>query len=603
MKRFYTFLASLLLIVSCSDTNSSTYTEADALEFLERIEKEDETLGPIASSAYWIGSNFITYDSQKIVSDFGMRLQLLSLERAREAALFNNSELSDLTRRKLDLIKGSFVMPSPYDSELAKELSNISTELEAMYGTGSHCFEDGECYDLEAFENVIDNSRDTDDLLRAWTGWREIGKPMKEKYLRMVEIGNQGAEDLGYSGLLDLWFSKYDMPVEEFQNETERVWQELKPLYDSLQCHVKNKLTEYYGHEIMPGDGTIPAHILGNMWGQSWINIYDLVYEPAGEQSAIDLTAIINERNLDEIEMVEIAENFFLSLGFDELSDTFWDRSLFVKPQDRDVVCHASAWNLDSNEDLRIKMCIEKNAEDFTTIHHELGHIFYYQAYNHLPSVFEGGANDGFHEAVGDLLALSITPDYLERIGFISKEEADAANSDPIALLMQQALDGVVGVPWTLMLDRWRGGVFEGTTSNQELNSSWWDLRKEYQGITSPAQRPLDAFDPGAKYHIPGNTPYTRYYLARIMQYQFHEALCKKIGFQGPLHECSIYNSKIAGESLRDMLSLGQSLPWQDAFEKITGTRSLSGTSMLNYYMPLKEWLDEQNDGLECGWE
>ena len=603
MKRFYTFLASLLLIVSCSDTNSSTYTEADALEFLERIEREDETLGPIASSAYWIGSNFITYDSQKIVSDFGMRLQLLSLERAREAALFNNSKLSDSTRRKLDLIKGSFVMPSPYDSELAKELSNISTELEAMYGTGSHCFEDGECYDLEAFENVIDNSRDTDDLLRAWTGWREIGKPMKEKYLRMVEIGNQGAEDLGYSGLLDLWFSKYDMPVEEFQNETERVWQELKPLYDSLQCHVKNKLTEYYGSEIMPGDGTIPAHILGNMWGQSWINIYDLVYEPAGEQSAIDLTAIINERNLDEIEMVEIAENFFLSLGFDELSDTFWDRSLFVKPQDRDVVCHASAWNLDSNEDLRIKMCIEKNAEDFTTIHHELGHIFYYQAYNHLPSVFEGGANDGFHEAVGDLLALSITPDYLERIGFISKEESDAANSDPIALLMQQALDGVVGVPWTLMLDRWRGGVFEGTTSNQELNSSWWDLRKEYQGITSPAQRPLDAFDPGAKYHIPGNTPYTRYYLARIMQYQFHEALCKKIGFQGPLHECSIYNSKIAGESLRDMLSLGQSVPWQDAFEKITGTRSLSGTSMLNYYMPLKEWLDEQNDGLECGWE
>ena len=603
MKRFYTFLASLLLIVSCSDTNSSTYTEADALEFLERIEKEDETLGPIASSAYWIGSNFITYDSQKIVSDFGMRLQLLSLERAREAALFNNSALSDSTRRKLDLIKGSFVMPSPYDSELAKELSNISTELEAMYGTGSHCFEDGGCYDLEAFENVIDNSRDTDDLLRAWTGWREIGKPMKEKYLRMVEIGNQGAEDLGYSGLLDLWFSKYDMPVEEFQNETERVWQELKPLYDSLQCHVKKKLTEHYGPETMPGDGTIPAHILGNMWGQSWINIYDLVYEPAGEQSAIDLTAIINERNLDEIEMVEIAENFFLSLGFDELSDTFWDRSLFVKPQDRDVVCHASAWNLDSNEDLRIKMCIEKNAEDFTTIHHELGHIFYYQAYNHLPSVFEGGANDGFHEAVGDLLALSITPDYLERIGFISKEEADAANSDPIALLMQQALDGVVGVPWTLMLDRWRGGVFEGTTSNQELNSSWWDLRKEYQGITSPAQRPLDAFDPGAKYHIPGNTPYTRYYLARIMQYQFHEALCKKIGFQGQLHECSIYNSKIAGESLRDMLSLGQSVPWQDAFEKITGTRSLSGTSMLNYYMPLKEWLDEQNDGLECGWE
>ena len=339
------------------------------------------------------------------------------------------------------------------------------------------------------------------------------------------------------------------------------------------------------------------------MWGQSWANIYDLVYEENTQQEpSIDLTAIIQEKNLTEIDMVEIAEDFFLSLGFQPLPQSFWERSLFVKPADRDVVCHASAWNLDSMEDLRIKMCIEKNAEDFATIHHELGHIFYYQAYNHLPSVFEGGANDGFHEAVGDLLTLSITPDYLYQIGFISEEDAEQASKDSIALLMKQALDGVVAVPWTLMLDRWRAGVFDGTTRVEDLNTSWWDLRKEYQGITSPIPRDQDAFDPGAKYHIPANTPYTRYYLARILQYQFHESLCQQIGHKGPLHECSIYNNEIAGERLRAMLSLGQSKDWQSALEALTGTRELSGKALLNYYQPLKDWLDDKNANRSCGW-
>ena len=603
MKKFLSILCIFIIVTSCvpGSEQSDKYNELDI--FLEKVEKENLQNGPVISSASWISSNFITYDSQKVIADYGTRYTLDALDKARKASTFDSLDVSQEKKRMLNILKTSFVMPPPLDDVLASELSEITTSLEAMYGSGEHCFEDNDCYDLEAFESIIDKSRDPDELLKAWSGWHEVGKPMRPMYMRMVEIGNQGSKDLGYSDLSDLWFSKYDMPAEEFLSETDRVWDEVKPLYDALHCHVRAELNEHYGDEVVSSSGSLPVHLLGNMWGQSWSNIYDLVYEQSKETKTVDITKVIDDLNLSEVEMVEYAEDFFISIGFKPLPETFWERSLFVKPLDRSVVCHASAWNLDpAKNDLRIKMCIEKNEEDFVTIHHELGHIFYYQAYNHLPSVFEGGANDGFHEAVGDLLALSITPDYLERIGFISKEEANAANSDPIALLMQQALDGVVGVPWTLMLDRWRGGVFEGRTSNQELNSSWWDLRREYQGITSPVQRTPDAFDPGAKYHIPGNTPYTRYYLARIMQYQFHEALCKKIGFQGPLHECSIYNSKVAGESLRNMLSLGQSLPWQDAFEEITGTRHLSGTSMLNYYMPLKEWLDQQNNGLECGW-
>ena len=602
MARYILLFFTLFMIVSCA-SETETVTEQDAKDFLAEVQETAEIEGPVISSAYWISSNFITYDSQIVAADFSKRYTLMGLEQAREAAKFDELDLPPEDRRALNIIKNGFVMPPPLDEDLAGELSSISTELEAMYGSGTHCFNADECYDLEAFEAIIDNSRDPDELLKAWNGWREIGKPMKGKYLRMVDIGNQGAQDLGFDGLSDLWFSQYDMPAEEFSETVDRVYEDLKPLYESLQCHVRAELNEYYGDDVVPNEGSIPAHVLGNMWAQSWANVYDIVYQEESLGQPIDLTKVINDRDLTEVEMVEIAENFFLSLGFEPLPETFWERSLFVKPQDRGVVCHASAWDINpKTQDLRIKMCIEKNAEDFSTIHHELGHIFYYQAYAHQPSVFQSGANDGFHEAVGDLLSLSITPNYLVDIGFVTEEEADLAKQDSVAFLMKQALDGVVPTPWTLMLDKWRMAVFNGDLAEDEINDYWWELREKYQGVKSPNERPEDAFDPGAKYHIPGNTPYTRYYLARVLQYQFHESLCNEIGFEGPLHECSIYGSEIAGEKLRAMLSMGQSQPWQDALESMIGTRELSGTAMLNYYAPLKEWLDVQNEGRVCGW-
>ena len=604
MKKIFTLIAICAIVTSCGQSGEQSKSSEDLEKFLASVESENLLEGPTVSSASWISSNFITYDSQKVIADYSKRYTLKALETSRNASNFNDLVTTSSNRRQLELLKSSFVMPPPFDDKLAGELSEISTKLEAMYGSGKHCYDDGTCLDLEAFENIIDSSRNSSELLKAWTGWHEIGKPMKPMYLRMVDIGNQGSKDLGFDGLSDLWFSKYDMPAETFLNETDRVWEEVKPLYEALHCHVRSKLNSEYGDDIVPLDGPLPVHVLGNMWGQSWSNIYDLVYEKDETNTSIDVTQIINERNIDEITMVEYAEDFFLSMGFKELPETFWERSLFVKPQDRSVVCHASAWNLDSvNNDLRIKMCIEKNEEDFITIHHELGHIFYYQAYNHLPTLFQGGANDGFHEAFGDLLTLSITPDYLNKIGFISSEEATSAKKDPIGLLMKQALEGVVVIPWALTLDKWRSGVFNGEIEESNLNSSWWDMRESYQGITSPVDRSEDYFDPGAKYHIPANTPYTRYYLARIMQYQFHEALCNAINFDGLLHECSIYGNQIAGEKIISTMALGQSQPWQDAFENITGSRKLSGSSVMNYYKPLKEWLDKQNENRMCGWE
>ena len=603
MKKYLSIYLLLLIVASCVPGSEQIDRNKELEDFLNNIEEENKKDGPIIYSASWISSNFITYDSQKVIADYGTRYTLKSLERSREASAFDDLSTSTENRRMLNILKSSFVMPPPLNKELASELSSITTSLEAMYGSGEHCYEDGSCYDLEAFESIIDNSRNPEELLKAWHGWHEIGKPMKPMYMRMVDIGNQGSRDLGYQGLSDLWFSKYDMPADDFLNETDRVWEEVKPLYDALHCHVRAKLNEHYGDDVVPESGPLPVHLLGNMWGQSWSNIYDLVYTEESQQNSVDVTKIIEEKGLNEIEMVEYAEDFFLSIGFEPLPDTFWERSLFVKPRDRSVVCHASAWNLDpANNDLRIKMCIQKNEEDFVTIHHELGHIFYYQAYNHLPTLFQGGANDGFHEAFGDLLTLSITPDYLTQIDFISEKEASVAKEDPIGLLMKQALDGVVVVPWALMLDKWRSGVFNGEIDETNLNSSWWRLREYYQGISTSTERSEEYFDPGAKYHIPGNTPYTRYYLARIMQYQFHEALCNEIEFDGLLHECSIYGSKKAGDKIISTMAMGESLPWQDAFENLTGTRQLSGKSILNYYAPLKDWLDEQNKNRTCGW-
>ena len=603
MKKYLSIYLIVLIVASCVPGSEQIDRNKELEDFLNNIEEENKKDGPIIYSASWISSNFITYDSQKVIADYGTRYTLKSLERSREASAFDDLSTSTENRRMLNILKSSFVMPPPLNKELASELSSITTSLEAMYGSGEHCYEDGSCYDLEAFESIIDNSRNPEELLKAWHGWHEIGKPMKPMYMRMVDIGNQGARDLGYKGLSDLWFSKYDMPADDFLNETDRVWEEVKPLYDALHCHVRAKLNEHYGDDVVPESGPLPVHLLGNMWGQSWSNIYDLVYTEESQQNSVDVTKIIEEKGLNEIEMVEYAEDFFLSIGFEPLPDTFWERSLFVKPRDRSVVCHASAWNLDpANNDLRIKMCIQKNEEDFVTIHHELGHIFYYQAYNHLPTLFQGGANDGFHEAFGDLLTLSITPDYLTQIDFISEKEASLAKEDPIGLLMKQALDGVVVVPWALMLDKWRSGVFNGEIDETNLNSSWWRLREYYQGISTSTERSEEYFDPGAKYHIPGNTPYTRYYLARIMQYQFHEALCNEIEFDGLLHECSIYGSKKAGDKIISTMAMGESLPWQDAFENLTGTRQLSGKSILNYYAPLKDWLDEQNKNRTCGW-
>jgi peptidyl-dipeptidase A len=524
----------------------------------------------------------------------------LSTELAKQAARFDGVKLPPVMARKMLLLKLASGFPAPNNPKEQKEMALVLASLDGDYGKGKWCPEAGKCLDVTAVEKLMATSRDPEELKRAWIGWHAVGAPMRERYARMAELGDKGSRELGFADAGALWRSNYDMPPDAFAKELDRMWEQLRPLYLSLHGYVRGQLAKKYGKDVVPTNGPIPAHLLGNIWAQEWNNVYPLMDSPKPEQS-YDLTRILEDRKTDARGMVRYGEAFFTSLGFAPLPKTFWERSLFTKPADRDVVCHASAWDVDFKDDLRVKMCIQIREEDFRTIHHELGHNFYQRAYNSQPTLFQGSANDGFHEAVGDTIALSVTPEYLKQIGLI--ENVPPASGD-IDYLLAQALEKVAFLPFGLTIDKWRWEVFSGEVKPERYNKAWWDLRLKYQGVAPPVTRSEADFDPGAKYHVPSNTPYMRYFVARILQFQFQRALCREAGYSGPLHRCSIYNNKVAGKKLNEMLALGQSKPWQEALETLSGEKEMDASALADYFAPLKIWLDAQNKtkGYSVGW-
>ena len=613
---------SELMAATQQSTSSSTPTVQEAKEFLEAAEIEVAEFSAYQAQVAWVKANFITEDTSALEARVGEESARMSTRRSKQAKRFKDISLPADMRRKIDgMLRGSN-FPAPDDEAAARKLATIMTELDDTYGTGKFKIdvndkriiaildsdEDGTLKNeapegtipLGQASDIIAKSDDPELLQSIWEGWRTISKPMKGDYADMVKIINKGSAELGFKDAGDLWRSGYDMDAEDFSKEADRLWGQVKPLYDELHCHVRAKLNEKYGDEVVPLDQPIRADLLGNMWGQSWGNIYDDV-APEGGGKGVDVTELLVKAGYDAKKMVEMAEQFFTSMGFEELPDTFWERSLITKPADREVVCHASAWNLDNLEDVRIKMCTKVNGEDFSTVHHELGHNFYQRAYKDQSVFYKDGANDGFHEAIGDMIALSITPEYLVEIGLLDADKVPGEDAD-LALLMRQAMDKVAFLPFGLMVDQWRWNVFNGTYSPSEYNSGWWELREKYQGLRAPSERPADAFDPGAKYHIPGNTPYMRYFLAHILQFQFHKAACDQAGFEGPLHRCSVYGNKDVGTKFNAMLEMGSSKPWPDALEAFTGTRDMDGSAILEYFAPVMTYLQKENKDRTCGW-
>jgi len=586
------------LLWTGAEAQSQTPTPADAEQFIANAERRLMDLSVKASRAAWVQSNFITEDTQQLSAEANEALTAAITQLANEAKKYEGLKLTGDVGRKLLLLKLSLAAPAPSDPAKLSELTRIMASLEADYGKGKYCPAGKACLDISDIERTLRESRDPAVLREVWTGWHSVGAPMRDRYARFVELSNEGAREMGFSDLGAMWRAGYDMPPDAFAPELDRLWNQVRPLYESLHAYVRARLVKRYGPSVVSANGLIPAHLTGNLWAQQWGNIYDIV-APTGLPGGYDLTDLLRQQKVDAKGMVQYGERFFSSLGFAPLPPTFWERSLFVRPRDRDVVCHASAWSIDYKDDLRIKMCIEPTAEDFVTIHHELGHNYYQRAYNKLSALYQGSANDGFHEAVGDTIALSVTPSYLQTIGLLKQLPPPQAD---IPLLLRDALDKVAFLPFGLLIDRWRWGVFSGEITKANFNAAWWDLKRKYQGVEPPAPRSEADFDPGAKYHVPANTPYSRYFIAHILQYQFHRALCREAGYKGPLNRCSIYDNKKAGERLQRMLEMGTSRPWPDALEALTGERQMDATAILDYFAPLKTWLDEQNKGVAVGW-
>jgi len=583
-------------------------TVAEAQAFMAKAEAQLFDLGVRSSRASWVQENFITDDTETMSAQANEKLTAVVTQLALDARRFDHLKLPPELARKFLLLKLSLTAPAPNNDAERKELTELASKLDGMYGKGKYCKPPAagaaadakpKCLSLNDLSRIMATSTNPDELLGAWVGWHKISIPMKDKYSRFVQLSNKGAKELGFPDTGAMWRGGYDMTPEQFSAEVERLWRQVEPFYISLHTYVRKQLIRKYGKIAERPDGMIPAHLLGNMWAQEWGNIYPVV-APANGGQGYDLTQLLKDHKVNELGMVHYGENFFKSLGFAPLPETFWERSLFLKPQDRDVVCHASAWDVDSKEDLRLKMCIEVKDEDFVTIHHELGHNFYQRAYKDQPPLFQDSANDGFHEAVGDTIALSVTPEYLKEVGLLADVPPESAD---IGYLLKQAMDKIAFLPFGLMIDKWRWEVFSGKVTPDQYNKAWWDLKEKYQGVAPPVDRTEADFDPGAKYHIASNTPYVRYFLARVLQFQFHRALCQAAGIQGPLHRCSIYQNKAAGERLNKMLSMGKSKPWPDALEAISGQRQMDATAILDYFAPLKKWLDEQNAGEKPGWQ
>ena len=573
-------------------------TAEEAKAFVDKAEVDLAKLSEYVNKASWVRATYITEDTMWLEAKAGAEATTLATDLAVQAAKFDKTAADPVTRRKLDILKRALVLPAPQRPGAAEQMATIGSRLDSIYSTGKFEFK-GKQITLNDAEDVLASSHDPAELKAAWEGWHSISPVMSGDYAQLVDLANEGSRQLGYADTGALWRSGYDMKPDEFAAETDRLWQQIAPFYKNLHCYVRAKLNAQYGDAVQPKTGPIRADLLGNMWAQQWGNIYPIV-APKEDASAYSLDKLLVDKGYDPVKMVKTGEGFYSSLGLAPLPETFWTRSQIVRPEGREVVCHASAWNLDDKDDIRIKMCTKVNAEDFYTVHHELGHNYYQRAYKDQPYIFKGGANDGFHEAIGDFVGLSaLTPTYLNQIGLLEKVPGEEGDTP---FLLKMALDKIAFMPFGLLVDRWRWQVYDGSVKPADYNNAWWKLRTQYQGITPPGPRPANAFDPGAKYHVPANVPYTRYFLAHVYQFQFHRAACKQAGWKGPLHRCSVYGNKEVGAKFNKMMEMGQSKPWPDELEAFTGERRTDASAVTEYFAPLNKWLTAQNKGQKCGW-
>ena len=588
----------VLGLAACQQQASAPAEKAD--QFVERLNTDFAVLHIEGAQAGWVQATYITPDTEALNARTNDRFLAYFNAAVEQSRQFDGQPMSPASARAIALLRQGVSSPAPNDPALRAELTRLDARLEAVYGQAKFCVQGTLCEGVDVLGERLGATRDYAEAEKLWTGWHDQGAQMRKDYERFVELANQGARELGYADMGAMWRSGYDMSPEEFTAVTEKLWNQVKPLYEAMHCYTRTQLAKKYGEDkVKPGE-PIPAHLLGNLWGQQWNKIYDNLLQPYPSVKVESADRALKEQQWDAIRMTKSAESFYTSLGFQPLPGPFWERSMLTRPRDRDVVCHASAWTIDTKEDVRIKMCMQPNEEELFTIYHELGHLYYDLSYNKLPYLFQGGAHDGFHEAIGDTVNLSVTPGYLASIGLA--RAVRPSNEAVINTQMKMAADKIAFLPFGKVIDEWRWKVFSGEIKPADYNRTWWEMRRQYQGIAPASPRDESQFDAAAKYHVAANVPYTRYFLSYILQFQFHKALCDAAGFKGPLHECSVAGNKEAGARLKAMLEAGQSEPWPVTLEKLTGTRAMDASAIIEYFQPLLTWLAEQNKGQQCGW-
>ncbi|KAG8179605.1 hypothetical protein JTE90_025770 [Oedothorax gibbosus] len=505
--------------------------------------------------------------------------------------------------KKLSIL-GSAALPE----EKLNELNEIVADMQDVYGKAKVCSQTTPpltpcnlSIEPELTE-IFATSKNYDELKHLWSEWRDqTGKQLKDKYLRYIQLSNEAACLNGFADAGELWREGYES--ETFENEVDELLRTLFPFYQQLLAYVRGKLIETYPLSGIKPDGPIPAHLLGNMWGEQWNNIFDII-KPFPDKESPDATPAMQKKKMTPLEIFKLSEDFFTSLGLIEMTQEFWNRSIIEKPTDRDMVCHASAWDFGDGKDFRIKQCTKIDMEDLITVHHEMGHIEYFLQYANLPLVFRDGANEGFHEAVGDTIALSVaTPEHLKKVNLLDEVEEDEESE--INTLMRTALEKIAFLPFGYLIDAWRWKVFDGTYKKEELNTKWWELRLKYQGVCPPVRRTNEDLDAASKYHVVADITYMRYFVSFIVQFQFHKALCDEAGYKGPLHKCDIYQNRDAGKLLSDMLSLGSSKPWKEAMLIVTKgkTEKMDAQPIIDYFEPLLKWLKDKNKNTFIGWK
>ncbi|NWW89629.1 ACE2 enzyme, partial [Rhynochetos jubatus] len=606
-------LVHLCLLCGLSTVVTSQDVTQEAQMFLNEFNRRVENISYETSLASWNYNTNITEETANKMNEADAKWSAFYSEASMNASSFPLTSIQDaLTRLQIQTLqdRGSSALSPEKYSRLSTVLNTMST----IYSTGTVCkiTEPSECLVLEpGLDIIMANSTDYDERLWAWEGWRaEVGRMMRPLYEEYVELKNEVAKLNNYSDYGDYWRANYeaDYPEEykysrdQLIEDVEKTFEQIKPLYQQLHAYVRHRLEQVYGPELISSTGCLPAHLLGDMWGRFWTNLYGLAV-PYPAKPNIDVTSAMVQKKWDAMRIFKAAEAFFTSIGLSEMTKGFWENSMLTEPTDnRKVVCHPTAWDL-GNNDYRIKMCTKVTMDDFLTAHHEMGHIEYDMAYSEKPYLLRGGANEGFHEAVGEIMSLSAaTPQHLKSLDLLEPTFQEDEETE-INFLLKQALTIVGTMPFTYMLEKWRWMVFRGEITKQEWTKRWWEMKREIVGVVEPVPHDETYCDPAVLFHVANDYSFIRYYTRTIFQFQFQEALCKAANHTGPLHTCDITNSTAAGQNLRQLLELGRSKPWTQALEGVTGEKYMNAAPLLHYFEPLYKWLQKNNSGRYIGWK